>query len=603
MRYRTWVAVAAVVPLVTGLAVAASASTGARPAARASASGLKTGLARGVPFCKELGKKYEASSGANMFCFGSQPSGPAFPAGGGSHIGAALGGAPGNVDAASQLEDHNPTLAQFYGQSETSIAAAGSFVVEAWNDSTGFGSNCGARMNKEELTGLAFSNNGGHSFTDLGGLFNPGCRDTRYGGDPSVAAYVVHGHTYFYIASLFNRIRGLGLSYIAFDPCQVLGSGPSATLHCDRPVIAASSKQCLKFSFGGFCSFLDKDFLAIDPARGRLYVDYSEFPLVGNGNPIDMSVCDLGTRTGGAGPAGGTPGNPVCKRGTPLAFAGHLFGGRFFTAKPYFTVAKPGFRGCENEGAYPAVNLATGSVYVGYEFNWATNIFSPNCFGFKAKTKDVITRTPHGCLTLTAVASCSHPANTASVAVFSMDAGIIPGYSRFPLSDFPRLAVSSRFGDVSMVWNDARHHALGDILLQSFKLSSLKRVQRFPTTLDAPHGGGVTFLPGLRVANADGLLDVVWYSRASAGTANTSVVAAMGVSPAATSTPGNRYITNRTSNWLTSVSDINPNFGDYTDAVLSATGSWPFVGSTLYVAWSDGRLGVTQPFEAHLSSG
>jgi hypothetical protein len=59
-------------------------------------------------------------------------------------------------------------------------------------------------------------------------------------------------------------------------------------------------------------------------------------------------------------------------------------------------------------------------------------------------------------------------------------------------------------------------------------------------------------------------------------------------------------ITSVASNWDNSTSDITPNFGDYTDNNIVTTGTWPYVGSTLYVAWSDGRLGVPQPFEAHL---
>ncbi len=93
---------------------------------------------------------------------------------------------------------------------------------------------------------------------------------------------------------------------------------------------------------------------------------------------------------------------------------------------------------------------------------------------------------------------------------------------------------------------------------------------------------------------------MAWYSRASTGTAATSVKAATGVNPAATATPRNITITNKASNWLVNNSDIVPNFGDYIDAVVSATGSWPFVGRTFYVAWSDGRSGVPQPFEARI---
>jgi hypothetical protein len=74
----------------------------------------------------------------------------------------------------------------------------------------------------------------------------------------------------------------------------------------------------------------------------------------------------------------------------------------------------------------------------------------------------------------------------------------------------------------------------------------------------------------------------------------------MGVSPMTTSTPTNTLITGVASNWLTDTTDINPNFGDYTDAVVLATGTWPYVGDTVCFAWSDGRTGVPQPFEAHL---
>jgi len=179
----------------------------------------------------------------------------------------------------------------------------------------------------------------------------------------------------------------------------------------------------------------------------------------------------------------------------------------------------------------------------------------------------------------------------------------VPGYNRFPANDFPRLAVSDKFGTVSMVWNDARYHPFGDILLQSFDTNSLNPVQATPVTLDQPHNGGLSFLPALRTPSNSGLLDVTWYTRASVTTVNTNVAAAVGVSPVTTTTPPNLQITNVASNWLANSSLIVPNFGDYTDNAVSVTAQPPFVGSTLFVAWSDGRSGVPQPFEAHLPSG
>jgi hypothetical protein len=243
---------------------------------RADASGFSghgiadgtTGLAAGNPFCKNLGKKYEASSGAQMFCFGAQPSV-------GGHRAAPTvtsGSAPSNVNAANPAEDVTPAGARMYGQSETSIAAASHYVVEAWNGSTTFASQCNARDNKAESTGIGFSANGGQSFKDLGGLPNPHCATDAYVSDPSVEAYQAGGKTYFYISSMLDSRFGIGISYIAFDACQATGAGSAARLHCVGPIIAGSSKQCVVFGTTPFCSFLDKDFMAIDPARGRIYV-------------------------------------------------------------------------------------------------------------------------------------------------------------------------------------------------------------------------------------------------------------------------------------------------------------------------------------------
>jgi hypothetical protein len=57
-------------------------------------------------------------------------------------------------------------------------------------------------------------------------------------------------------------------------------------------------------------------------------------------------------------------------------------------------------------------------------------------------------------------------------------------------------------------------------------------------------------------------------------------------------------VTSALSNWLDDSSLIVPNFGDYTDAAVSVTGSPPYLGHAVYFAWSDGRLGIPQPFLA-----
>jgi hypothetical protein len=416
-----------------------------------------------------------------------------------------------------------------------------------------------------------------------------------------VAAYQVGGRTYFYFTSLFDSPTGLGPSKIAMNACTVVGTGSIATLSCGQPITVASSTQCEKVKIGPsltakICSFLDKSFIAIDPARGRLYITYTDF-LLRQVSQVDLAACDLGNTSGGLGPAGGTPAAPVCKSGTPPVPVSSTFS----QGKPYFVVARPDPHGCENEGAYPAVDLATGAVYTSYEYNIETNVFLPNCFGAATPTSEVMTRTPRSCLPLTTFAACDGPKAKASVPVTSLVAAFVPGYNRFPVNDFPRLAVSDRYGTVSMVWNDSRFHPLGDILLQSFRKTSLRPVQAHPVVLNRPSSGGLHMLPALRTATAAGRLDVTWYARSAPATALTNVDGVLSVSPLITGTPAsNVRITDVASNWLLNTSDIVPNFGDYTDAVLTATGTPPYVGRTLYVAWSDGRFSVPQPFEAHL---
>jgi hypothetical protein len=324
-------------------------------------------------------------------------------------------------------------------------------------------------------------------------------------------------------------------------------------------------------------------------------MSYSDFLLTG-GTQVEAGVCDLGNASGGSGPAGGTPAAPVCEHGTfPVPVSPNLLKG-----KPYFTVAKPDPHGCENEGAYPAVDPATGAMYVAYEYNVFTDA-APPCNTAATPTADVMTGTPLSCLPLAAVATCPGPKARISQPINSLNGTPVVGYNRFASNDFPRLAVSDRYRTVSMAWNDTRYHPLGDILLESFQLGSLRPIQAVPVVLDRPASGGVHMFPAVRTANNAGLLDVAWYSRASAATPITSVDAALDVNPRARTGPrSNVRITTVGSNWLNATSVITPNFGDYIDAALSATGTPPYVGSTLYIAWSDGRFSIPQPFEAHV---
>jgi hypothetical protein len=531
---------------------------------------------KGSPFCAKVyspdlnpGGRIFASQGVQTYCFG-----PQLQAGASARrqFSASAPLVSGNVDAANPAEDISPSGAVIYGQSETSVAAVNQYVVEAWNDATAFFVPCPSPNSKEEATGFGFSNDGGNSFTDLGGLPNIGCGIFRYEGDPSVEAWEFQGQYYFYISSLFANLTNFSLE-VAVTACQVVGFGPSATLGCGQPTVVATSPTG---PFGR--SALDKDFAAIDPRRGRLYISYTDFAL---GDSISLAVCDLNNN----------PMQPVCSNGGT-------------NGPTYLVVAPPDPKLCENEGAYPAVDVNTGDVYVAYEHNW------PSAFAFGAcssePAKEIVTQIPSFCLTFPGPSPCPGPFPTAAVFVTSLSAAFIPGYNRFPMNDYPRIAFSPVYEMVSIVWNDGRFKPSGDILLQSWwgGYAFPTPVQWEPVVLDTAKtaGTGWQFLPGMRNTDSFGNLFVSWYGRATPTAAVTDVYEAVGVSPLTLSTPANVKITDVSSNWNAVSSDIVPNFGDYTDNYVRATGSYgpPFTDLVDYVAWSDGRLGVPQPFEAYL---
>jgi hypothetical protein len=547
-----------------------------RPQVAHAAAAQATSKSTNHPVCAANSKSIELSQGGQMFCKGPQSNGPTSPSRTSTNSSSSNPSFGSNVDAASPQEDVTPSGVQVHGQSETSVAASGPYVVEAWNDATGFFAPCGSSMNKEELTGFGFSNDGGKTFTDLGGLPNANCATSLYEGDPSVGVYTVGGSTYFYISSIFIPFN-VPENALGMTACKVMGSGAAATLSCSQPIVVAISSDCTTFFGFTFCSFLDKDFLSIDPARGRLYVSYTEFGVTANfGGEIELAACDLSS-----------PASPTCHNGSNGSITG-----TGATAAPYFVVAPGDVNGCENEGAYPAVDPATGAVYVGYEHDWFSGLF--NCGG--EKTQNVMNSVPFSCLTLSPTSPCSGPAATQAINITSMEAASIPGYNRFPMNDFPRLAVSDPAGTVSMVWNDARQHGTGDIFLQSFNLGSLTTVQSSPVRINSRNDtGGWLFLPAVRNADGLGNLNVSFYSRSSANTALTNVNASLKVDPRTTITPtrNDTTVTTGPTDWTAVSSIIIPNFGDYTDNY--------FVGTTLYVAWSDGRLGFPNPFEDRVS--
>jgi hypothetical protein len=548
---------------------------GAAPS-RASAPKSNASMAKATDkasFCAQVNHSIAVSSGAMMYCNGSQPHGNSSAASKSKSKKNSFGS---NVDAANPTEDVTPNGTQVYGQSETSVAATGRYVVEQWNDATSFFSPPCSPNYEDQGSGWGFSSNSGKSFTDEGGLPNTFCATSFWSGDPSVEVWNTGGTTYFYQSSLFETTTanvetcGAGSLCAAVTACTVSGNNISCNA---TPVTLASVP--------GGTNFEDKDFMSIDPVHGVLYVDFTDFEGP-SGDDIALWECNIGADPG-------LTSETDCN-------------GPLYVASS---------NGCENEGAYPAADLATGDVYVAYEHNWATNLLEPACYTDPIQNR--INYITSAC-TLPAATFPANPGCTgedtyplAFVNINSLDAQCIPGYNRtlcttnppsFP-NDFPRIAVSDPAGTVSIVWNDTRYHPLGDILLQSFDLSSLfpTPVQSTPTRINSATGG-LHLFPAMRNVDAHGKLQITFYQRATGNTALTDVYGAFGVSPLATKTPKNIKVTTGPSDWNAVSSDIIPNFGDYTDNYVIATKSAPYTGQTLSVAWSDGRLGYPNPFYA-----
>src|ERR1700736_3021714 len=109
------VALALLASVLGAVAIRGSASHASAPKAHP-----QTAAADKHSFCSQLGKTSQASSGAQMFCFGPQPKGNGASAGNSNkHKKNTFGS---NSDAATPAEDVAPNGTQAYGQSETSVA-------------------------------------------------------------------------------------------------------------------------------------------------------------------------------------------------------------------------------------------------------------------------------------------------------------------------------------------------------------------------------------------------------------------------------------------------------------------------------------------------
>jgi hypothetical protein len=465
-----------------------------------------------------------------------------------------------NVDAADPQED----LAA--GQSETAIdGTTTGRVMVAWNDATGFAVQPTNRL-LASLTGVGYSTDGGRSFTDLVGLRNPN-PDQQWSGDPAVVsidngAHFIVGSLYLPSPAACNDGKPAQLT-VAVEVLTPTATGVSM----GKPVVVSPAGDVCAL-FGGAVTannvaFLDKDFLAWDQTSRTLVASFTRFYISGRHS--------------------GTGAINIARAHVPVA-AGQLSSADFRTLPVWHEEPLD-----ENEGAYATV-APGGDTYVAWERNLDSNLFDGD---------------PHVYEHLALVPANAHAAtiggngnpvvvtkgqvNASPVGgVRSLGSVVIAGYNRGTGNDFPRIAWNRAAGRVEVAWNDASAHPLGDIWLRSYpaRLGSPSAIQRLNDDSDYT----LHFLPALSV-RSNGHTCTSWYDRRRFGP-NSARTDYYGECRPSIGVPGADFrITTGPTDWTNSSSLITPNFGDYTDNASA--------GTTTYYTWSDGRLGVPQPFTDH----
>jgi hypothetical protein len=455
--------------------------------------------------------------------------------------------------------------------------------MAGWNDITGATYTDSTQL-AASLTGVGLSGDGGSSFSDLVGLPN-GNPDEQWFGDPTVASLGDGRHFVvgsLYMPSLTSCNDGLPAEGTVAVSVATVNTAGSAATFTAPVVVAPAGNLCdlLSTTPPPDISLLDKDFLSYDPASRTLAVSYTRFFLTGihsglgqievarahiPATPTALSAASFGT------PITVWPEEQFCPAGTPSSERTQC--------------------GADNQGAYPAV-APGGDIYVAWERNVDSNLGvsgDPYVYEHAARIPAGSNAVAIGGPAHPVVVSAGQPHGSPDhLGVKSLDGSVIAGYSRGIGQDFPRLAFDAAAHAVVFVWNDASNHPLGDIWLRSAPaaLTALGAVQRVNDDADF----SLHFLPAVSV-RSNGTICTSWYDRRLSGPVSAVTDYYGECRPSPTSAASDFRITTASTDWLGTSSLINPNFGDYTDNATN--------GTTTFFTWSDGRLGIPQPFVDH----
>ena len=469
----------------------------------------------------------------------------------------------------SNVDANDPNRDLLSGQSETAIGASGPNVLAAWNEITGAAFTDTTRL-KASITGVGFSSDGAEHFRDLLGLPNNNVNQQWF-GDPTVVAvdarHFIVGSLYF--PAFFTACAdGQPAEFnVAISVGTVTTDGTSVNF--SDPIVVAHGGNLCETTPG--ISLLDKPFLAYDTSSRTLAMSYTRDFLTRSGlGQIELARAHV-------------PSSPA--RLTTESFHETVI----WREEPFcLNGSEANQCGGINTGAYPAVS-PNGDAYVVWERNIVSNLFfsgDPYVYLHAAYV-------PAGDRHRPAVGGNGDPyvlsegqrnSNPAG-GVKSLDGTVISGYSRGLGQDFPRVAWHAPLKRLVVVWNDASTHPLGDIWMRTLgpRLRWASPILRVNDRADFT----LHFMPAVSV-RSDGTVCTSWYDRRLGGT-DSAVTDYFGECREAPGRAATDFrISTGSTDWIGSSSLINPNFGDYTDNVST--------GTTTYFTWSDGRLGVPQPF-------
>jgi hypothetical protein len=475
----------------------------------------------------------------------------------------------------SNVDANDPTMDLAAGQSETGIAASGDRVVVAWNDATAFFTGSKPATPLGSGTGVGYSSDGGATFTDLIGLPNDD-PNQQWRGDPSVVAF---DGSHFAVASLYfpsnvaDCDAGEAQSTVALSVGTVTSG--SVPVRFGNPITPADAGDMCAANWRKV-AVLDKVFMTYESTSRTLALSYTRFFLAGHHSGLGQIEVVRAT----------VPADPA-----KLSAADFTRPAVVWAEEPYcdgYTGITPADRcGALDQGAYPAI-APNGDVYVAWERNIDTNLYSgldPYVYIHAARVPAGATAPDVGGPDSPVVLTVGQANASAFGGVRSMNSTYIAGYNRGTGNDFPRIAVDPVDDRVVFAWNDASAHPLGDIWLRtaSYDLSTMTPIRQ----VNDDRSFAMHFMPALSIGS-DGSIRTSWYDRRMWGADSPETDYFGEVRAAERANAPDFKITTGPTDWTNTSTLIVPNFGDYTD---NAT-----VGTTTYYTWSDGRLGVPQPF-------